>query len=160
MTLIARTTDRVQMVAFGRSERDLWAVLEHVATSIGSDGLALDPDGPTGVGHPHPRSFGCYPRLLGWAVRDQGRLSLESAIRMATSAPAARVGIRDRGVVAVGMAADITVLDAGTVIDRATFEDPQRYPDGIPHVLVEGRWVVRDGRQIGDVRPGRVLTVD
>lgn len=160
MELIARTRDRVQMVAFGRSELDLWAVLEHQATSIGSDGLALDPEGPTGAGHPHPRSYGCYPRLLGRFVRDEGRLSLESAIRMATSAPAARVGLRERGRVAVGMAADLTILDAATIIDRATFEDPQRYPDGIHHVLVEGGWVVRDGRQLDGARPGRVLAVD
>ncbi len=160
MTLIGRTHDRVQMVAFGRSERDLHAVLRHDAASIGSDGLALDPDGPTGAGHPHPRSYGCYPRLLGRVVREDRLVSLEQAVRMATSAPAARVGIADRGRIEVGLAADLVVLDAATVIDRATFEDPARFPVGIRDVLVEGAPVIRDGRQHPGVRPGRVLVVD
>jgi N-acyl-D-amino-acid deacylase len=160
MSLIARTHDRVQMVAFGRSEQDLRSVLLHEAASIGSDGLALDPDGPTGVGHPHPRSYGCYPRLLGRVVREDGLLPLERAVRMATSAPAARLGLRDRGTLAVDAVADLVVFDAGSVIDRATYEEPARFPVGIRHVLVGGSMVILDGRQRTGVRPGRVLTVD
>jgi N-acyl-D-amino-acid deacylase len=160
MSLIARTHDRVQMVAFGRSEEDLRSVLLHEAASIGSDGLALDRDGATGVGHPHPRSYGCYPRLLGRVVREDGLLSLEQAVRMATSAPAARIGLADRGRLSVDMVADLVVFDAGSVIDRATFEDPARFPAGIRHVVVAGEPVVADGRQWPGVRPGRVLTVD
>ena len=76
LELMRRTEDRVQMVAFGRSPEDLLAVLEHPATSIGSDGLSLDRDGPTGKGRPHPRSYGCYPRLLGRVVREDGTLTL------------------------------------------------------------------------------------
>ncbi len=159
MRLIARTHDRVQMVAFGRSAADLHAVLGHPAASIGSDGMALDPDGPTGVGHPHPRSYGCYPRLLGRVVREDGLLSLEEAIRMATSAPAARLGLRDRGSLRPDMAADVVVFDAATIIDRATFEEPARFPEGIAHVLVGGAPVIRDGRQLHGVRPGQVLEV-
>ncbi|MBX3029004.1 MAG: D-aminoacylase [Chloroflexi bacterium] len=160
MTLIARTRDHVQMVAFGRSEADLHAVLRHPAACIGSDGLALDPDGPTGVGHPHPRSYGCYPRLLGRVVREDGLLTLEDAIRMSTSAPAARLGLSDRGRLAPGLAADLVVFDAATVLDRATFEEPARFPEGIAHVVVAGVPVIRDGRQLPGVRPGRVLTLD
>lgn len=157
MTLIARTHDRVQMVAFGRSEADLRAVLRHEAASVGSDGLALDPGGPTGVGHPHPRSYGCYPRLLGRLVREDRLLTLEGAVRMATSAPAARAGLTDRGRVAVGMAADLVVFDPATVIDHATFEEPARFPSGIRAVLVDGTPVLRDGARLPGVRPGRVL---
>ena len=87
LELIARSDNRVQMVAYGRSEDDLRAVLTHALTSIGSDGLAMDPDGPSSAGRPHPRSFGCYPRLLGRYVRDAGLLTLERAIEMSTSRP-------------------------------------------------------------------------
>ena len=76
LNLIQRSNNRVQMVAYGRSEDDLRAVLTHELTSIGSDGLAMDPDGPSSAGRPHPRSFGCYPRFLGRYVRDAGLLSL------------------------------------------------------------------------------------
>lgn len=158
LELIARTRDRVQMVAFGRSPDDLEAALRHPATVIGSDGLALDPDGPTGAGRPHPRSYGCYPRLLGRVVREEGTLTLERAIAMSTSLPAARAGLTDRGVVREGAFADLVVLDADRVIDRATFEEPARFPDGILHVLVNGEAVLADGAEpTADARPGRVL---
>jgi N-acyl-D-amino-acid deacylase len=158
LELIARTRDRVQMVAFGRSEDDLLAVLRHPATAIGSDGLALDPDGPTGAGHPHPRSYGCYPRLLGRLVRDEGVLPLERAVAMSTSIPAARVGLASRGTIAPGAFADLVVLDPARIIDTASFEAPARFPEGIHHVVVNGRLVVRDGVQDDALRPGRVLS--
>src|SRR5262245_41691952 len=77
MDLIRRSEDRVTMIAFGRSEDDLGAVLRDEATSIGSDGLAMTPDGPSGAGLPHPRNYGCYPRFLGRYVRDGGLVPLE-----------------------------------------------------------------------------------
>jgi N-acyl-D-amino-acid deacylase len=158
LELIARTHDGVQMVAFGRSAEDLLAVLHHEITAIGSDGLALDPDGPTGIGRPHPRSYGCYPKLLGRVVREDRTLSLERAVAMSTSIPAVRARLRDRGVIAEGAYADLVVFDAERVVDGATFEDPARFPEGILHVLVNGRAVVLDGVQLDDARPGRVLT--
>jgi N-acyl-D-amino-acid deacylase len=157
LELIARTEDRVQMVAFGRSEGDLLSVLHHEAAAIGSDGLALDPDGPTGVGRPHPRSYGCYPRLLGRVVREDRTLSLERAVQMATSVPARRAGIVDRGVIREGAFADLVVFDPARVVDRATFEEPARFPHGIQHALVNGVAVVRDDEQVDPARPGRVL---
>ena len=157
LELIARTEDRVQMVAFGRSPDDLRAVLEHPAGAIGSDGIALDPDGPTGAGRPHPRSYGCYPRLLGRLVREEGMLTLERAVAMATSIPAARARLAGRGVIAPDAFADLVVLDPATVIDEATFEVPARFASGIDHVLVNGSFVLRDGRQLDAARPGRVL---
>lgn len=157
LELMWRTEDRVQMVAFGRSPDDLLAVLEHPATSIGSDGLALDRDGPTGKGRPHPRSYGCFPRLLGRVVREDGTLTLERAIAMSTSIPAARIGLTDRGRLAEGLAADIVVFDPATIIDANSFEEPTAYSPGIVHVLVNGTFVVRDGEVIDDARPGAVL---
>ena len=146
------------MVAFGRSPDDLLAVLEHPATAIGSDGLSLDPDGPTGVGRPHPRSYGCYPRLLGRLVREDGTLTLERAIAMSTSIPAERVRLRDRGTLREGAFADVSVFDPATVLDLNSFEDPTRFPAGIVHVLVNGVPVLRDGEQLDAARPGQVLT--
>jgi N-acyl-D-amino-acid deacylase len=158
LELIAHTADRVQMVAFGRSPDDLLAVLEHPATAIGSDGMSLDPDGPTGVGRPHPRSYGCYPRLLGRVVREEGTLTFERAIAMSTSIPAARARLLGRGTVREGAFADLVVLDAATIIDNATFEEPTRPPTGVAQVLVNGSFVLRDGVQVDAARPGRVLT--
>ncbi|HEV7900143.1 MAG TPA: D-aminoacylase [Planosporangium sp.] len=143
------------MIAGGRSEDDLLAALAHPATLIGSDGQALDPDGPTGTGAPHPRSFGCYPRLFARYVRT-GPLTLADAVRRCTSAAARRAGIADRGELRPGSAADVVVFNLDRIADRATFEDPQQYPAGIRAVLVNGELVVEDGRHRG-ARPGAVL---
>ena len=157
LELIARSDNRIQIVAYGRSEDDLRAVLSHDLTAIGSDGLAMDPDGPSSAGRPHPRSFGCYPRFLGRYVREAGLVPLERAIQMATSRPADRVGLGDRGRIAVGAVADLITFDAATIIDGATFTDPTRSPTGISDVILGGRRVVIEGRQLDAVRPGRVL---
>jgi N-acyl-D-amino-acid deacylase len=157
LDLVRDTENRVIMVAYGRSEGDLRAVLSHEATSIGSDSLAMDPDGPSGAGRPHPRNFGCYPRFLGRYVRDQGLTSLENGIRMSTSAAADRVGLTDRGRLVEGLPADIVVFDEATILDTATFQDPKQFPVGTDLVLVDGRIVVEGDRQHDDVRPGEVL---
>lgn len=155
--LIRRSEDRVVMVAYGRSEDDLRAVLRHEATSIGSDGLAMTPHGPSGAGRPHPRNYGCYPRFLGRYVRDQGLVPLETAIAMCTSRPAARAGLTDRGTIAEGRAADLVLFDPATILDTATFQAPAGDPIGIHGVLVAGTRVL-GGRAEAAARPGRVLT--
>ena len=157
LDLVRDTENRAVMVAYGRSEDDLRAVLSHPATSIGSDSLAMDPDGPSAIGRPHPRNFGCYPRFLGRYVRDGGIATLERAIAMSTSAAADRVGLRDRGRLVEGAAADMVVFDEATILDRASFEDPKQFPIGIDLVLVNGQVVVEGDRQHDDVRPGVVL---
>jgi N-acyl-D-amino-acid deacylase len=157
LELVARSNNRIQMVAYGRSEDDLRAVLTHELTSIGSDGLAMDPNGPSSAGRPHPRSFGCYPRFFGRYVREIGLVSLERAVEMSTSRPADRAGLADRGRIVEGAIADLVVFDPATVIDGATFQQPTLGPIGIHHVLVGGRPVLADGQQIGTARPGRVL---
>jgi N-acyl-D-aspartate/D-glutamate deacylase len=158
LDLIAEFGNAVMMVAGGRSEEDLLAVLRHPATVIGSDGQALDPDGPTGLGTPHPRSYGCYPRLFADHVRT-GRLPLAETVRKCTGAPAARAGLRDRGELAPGKAADVVVFAPDRIADLATYAEPQRYPDGIRAVLVNGQVVVEDGAHLGE-RPGTVLRID
>jgi N-acyl-D-aspartate/D-glutamate deacylase len=158
LDLVRDTENRAIMVAYGRSEDDLRAVLQHPATSIGSDSLAMDPHGPSGIGRPHPRNFGCYPRFLGRYVRDGGLMSLERGIAMSTSAAADRVGLRDHGRIRDGAAADLVVFDEAAILDRASFSDPKQFPIGIDRVIVDGRVVVDGDRQHDDVRPGRVLS--
>jgi N-acyl-D-amino-acid deacylase len=155
LDLVGEFGNAVMMVAGGRSEEDLLAALRHPATVIGSDGQALDPDGPTGAGVPHPRSFGCYPRLFADHVRT-GRLPLAEAVRKCTGAPAARAGLRDRGELVAGMAADVVVFAPDRIADLATYAEPQRYPSGIRAVVVNGQVVVEDGTHLG-TRPGSVL---
>ena len=105
---------------------------------------------------PSPRTYGSYPRVLGQFVRDEALLSLEEAIRKMTSAPAARLGLRDRGVIRDGAVADLVVFDPATVRATATYDQPRSYPIGIEHVIVAGTLVVADGVHTG-ATPGRAL---
>jgi N-acyl-D-aspartate/D-glutamate deacylase len=108
------------------------------------------------AGRPHPRTYGTTARVLGRYVRERGIQSLEVAIARLSSVPAARLGLRDRGVIREGAIADLVVLDPDTVIDRASDTEPARYPVGIDHVVVNGRIAIRDGTETGE-RPGRLL---
>jgi N-acyl-D-amino-acid deacylase len=105
---------------------------------------------------PSPRTWGSFPRVLGEFVRDQRLMGLEEAVRKITSAPAARLGITDRGLLRDGMRADITVFDPATVASTATYEEPRSFPVGIPYVIVNGVVVVDDGTHTGAL-PGRAL---
>ena len=154
MDLLAEFGSSVLMVAGGRSDDDLRAVLGHPAAVVASDGLALDPAGVTGRGRPHPRSFGCFPRYL--AHYGGGREGLAAAVRRCTSAPAAIAGLPDRGTLRPGAPADVVVFDPARIADRATFSEPQQFPDGIDLVVVNGEVVVQGGAITG-ARPGRVL---
>jgi N-acyl-D-amino-acid deacylase len=154
--LLATDDGQAHVVMFQLDERDLLQALAHPRVMIGSDGSALAPHGELGAGKPHPRSYGTFPRVLGRYVRDQRILSLPHAVHKMTGLPARRLGLRDRGVIRVGAKADLVVLDPRVVADVATYEDPHRYPRGIEHVLVNGRFVVRDGEHTGGL-PGRLL---
>jgi N-acyl-D-amino-acid deacylase len=105
---------------------------------------------------PSPRTYGSYPRILGQFVRDERRLSLEEAVRKMTSAPAARLGLRDRGLLRDGYVADVVVFDPARVRSNATYDDPRQFPDGIDFVMVNGELVVDGGRHTGAL-PGRAL---
>ena len=131
---------------------DVDRIMRHPMTAIASDGRLVQP----GEGHPHPRWYGTFPRVLGEYVRDRGVLTLEEAVRKMTSLPADHIGMADRGILAVGMAADVVVFDPGRVADRATFQDPHQYPDGINYVVVNGVVAVDDG-VFRDERAGAVL---
>ena len=106
---------------------------------------------------PSPRTYGSYPRVLGQLVRDEGLLSLEEAVAKMTSQPAARLGLESRGRLADGLVADVVVFDPATVRSNATYDEPRRFPDGIEHVLVNGRAVMSAGAFRKGVLAGRVL---
>ena len=108
------------------------------------------------AGTPHPRTYGTTARVLGRYVREEGVLSLESAVAKLTSVPARRLGLRDRGVVRDGALADLVAFDPSTVAEAATYHEPARYPAGIEHVFVAGRAAVLAGEETGE-RPGRLL---
>jgi N-acyl-D-amino-acid deacylase len=138
------------------TEEDMNLALRQPWTSIGSDGSALAIEGPLRRGHPHPRSFGTFPRVLGVYVRDRHLLTLEDAVRKMTSLNASKLGLRDRGLLRAGASADVTVFDPARVGDRATYEEPFRYGEGVEYVVVNGRVVLDRGSPTGD-RPGRAL---
>jgi N-acyl-D-amino-acid deacylase len=108
------------------------------------------------VGRPHPRAYGTYPRYLGRYVRDEGLLSLEECIRRMTSAPAACFHLNDRGTLRPGLAADLVLFDPETIVDRATYAEPEQFPTGIEMVVVNGTVVVEGGAHTGE-HPGHAL---
>jgi N-acyl-D-aspartate/D-glutamate deacylase len=146
----------VPTVFFHHSEQDMQVVLKQPWTSIGSDGAAVNPDGPTGRSHPHPRYYGTFPRVLGRYVRELHVLTLPDAVRKMTSLNADKIGIKDRGRLREGLAADVTIFDATRVIDRATFENPHQFPAGIEYVIVNGVVTVEREQHTGALA-GRVL---
>jgi N-acyl-D-amino-acid deacylase len=154
--LIVDDRNRAGMVAFGMSEANVATKLAHSLAIVCSDGGAFAPYGPLSEGSPHPRAYGAFPRVLGHFCRDLGALPLEDAIHKMTLRPASRLGLQGRGRIAPGAFADLVAFDPDRVADRATFEAPHRYPDGIPHVWVNGRPVIRDGEQTGEL-PGRAV---
>jgi N-acyl-D-amino-acid deacylase len=121
----------------------------HPAAMVGTDSTFIG-------AKPSPRTYGSFPRILGQFVRDERLFSLEEAVRKMTSAPAARLGLRDRGRLADGLVADIVVFDPATVRSLATYDEPRRFPIGIEHVIVNGTLVVDAGVHTG-ATPGRAL---
>jgi len=146
----------VPTVYFHHSEEDMRFALRQPWVSIGSDGTAVKTEGPLAAGHPHPRYYGTFPRVLGRYAREEKVITLEEAVRKMTSANAAKIHQYDRGLLRPGLAADVTLFDAATIIDNATYEKPHQYPTGVEYVIVNGRLVLEKGRHTG-ARPGLIL---
>jgi N-acyl-D-aspartate/D-glutamate deacylase len=149
MDVLLEEGGSVPTVFFHHSEPDMQLAMQQAWTSIGSDGGALSVDGPTSRTHPHPRYFGTFPRVLGRYVRELKVLALPDAVRKMTSLNADKVGIKDRGRLREGFWADITVFDPARVIDKATFEAPHQYPEGIEYVIVNGVLTIDRGEHTG-----------
>ncbi len=143
-------------IYFMMNEDDLRAALREPFVSICTDSGARATDGPLSGSKSHPRGWGSYPRILSRYVREERLLTLEQAVHKMTGRPAARVGLKDRGVLRAGAYADITVFDPARVRDLATFEQPNQYPEGIQYVVVNGQLEVDAGRRT-PVNAGRPL---
>ena len=156
LDLLAKERLQVAAIYFTMCEDDVRTVLSYAQTSIGSDSSVRSVGGITARGKPHPRAFGTFPRIFKRYVRDTTLLELEEAVRRATRLPATRLGLRERGEIRAGWHADVVAFDPASIADMSTYEDPYQYPEGIPHVFVNGVAVVRDGRSSGK-KGGRVL---
>jgi N-acyl-D-amino-acid deacylase len=134
--------ERRVILRYGKEE-DVIAFLKYPASAMACDcGASLSDKG-------HPRSWGSFPRVLGRYVRETGALTWQDAIRKMTALPAATIGMNDRGYLAPGMSADVTVFDPKTVIDHATYKEPTKPSEGIRDVFVNGRLALRDGKSTG-----------
>ncbi|WP_432019712.1 N-acyl-D-amino-acid deacylase family protein [Streptomyces sp. 1222.5] len=130
-------------------EENVRTIMRHRTHTGGSDGILQG-------AKPHPRAYGTFPRYLGHYVRELGVLTLEECVARLTGRPAARLRLPDRGLVREGFRADLVLFDPETVASGATFAEPRRLPAGIPHVLIDGRFAVEDGRRT-DVLAGRAV---
>jgi N-acyl-D-aspartate/D-glutamate deacylase len=132
------------------SEQDIEHFLQHTNTMIDSDGDLLN----FGEGHPHPRCYGTFPKILGHFVRDKKIISLEDAIHKITYLPSEKIGLKDRGRIQEGAFADLVIFDFDTIADNSTYTDPHHFPSGIKYVLVNGEMVL-EKEKITRKMPGK-----
>jgi N-acyl-D-amino-acid deacylase len=143
----------VGMVGFGMDEAGTELVLKWKNTIVASDGGAYS---PASKSNPHPRTYGTFPRAISYYQKERQICSLPEMIRKMTSMPAQKIGLKDRGIIATGKAADIVIFDYNTIKDNATFLDPHQFPTGMPYVIVNGVAAV-DKNEITGKLPGKVL---
>lgn len=153
--LLYEEAGAVNAIYFSLSQEDLEGIMVNPDVAVGSDGqlMNVERDSKDSV---HPRSYGTFARVLGRYARELNLLPLETAVRKMTGLPAQTLRLGDRGMIAVGRKADITIFDAGAIIDHATFEQPHQYASGVQHVMVNGTFAVKDGQITGFGR-GEVL---
>jgi N-acyl-D-amino-acid deacylase len=151
--LLIEQGGNVDIVMFYMSEKDMKLAIADPLLSVDSDGTAISPQFG---GQPHPRYYGTFPRIIGHYSREEGVVGLEEAVRKMTSHAAQRMGLLDRGIIRPGMWADLVVFDPEKIIDKATFEAPHQFPEGISHVIVNGVTVIRNGEHTG-AKPGRAV---
>lgn len=156
VALLRRSDGNVGMVGFAMSEENLDRILAHPQGMVCSDGGAFAVEGPTRRGSPHPRGLGAFARVLGRYVRERKALTLAQAINKMSALPASRIGLKDRGRLAVGLPADVALFDAATVADKATYEEPFQYAIGFSAVIVNGAVAYLNGERKG-VASGIVL---
>ncbi len=143
--LLRRSNGNVSMIGFAMSEENLERILAHPLGMVCTDGGGFAIDGPTRRGSPHPRGIGSFAKVLGRYVRERGTLSMEAAVHKMSALPASRIRLQDRGRIAEGLWADVIAFDAASIRDRATFEAPFQYPEGMHLVIVNGVIALRNG---------------
>ncbi|HVH71795.1 MAG TPA: D-aminoacylase [Candidatus Dormibacteraeota bacterium] len=144
------------VAVFGMSEPDVVLALQQPWVSIDNDSSGVSPEGILGREHAHPRAYGTFPRILRKYVREEHKLTLEDAIRKFSALPAQRLRLEGRGVLRVGMWADVTIFDPATIRDLATFDNPNQLSQGMDCVLVNGVPAIEQGKMTG-ARSGKVL---
>jgi N-acyl-D-amino-acid deacylase len=154
--LLAAEGQRISTMYFSMSEENLALQLRQPWMKVSTDAGGLDPAWAADGNPTHPRAYGTYPRVLGKYVREEGAIPLEDAVRKMTAAVAARLGLRERGLLRAGAYADVVTFDPATVADRATFADSHRLAVGVRDVWVNGARVLRDGAHTG-ATPGRIV---
>ncbi|MDK2870609.1 MAG: N-acyl-D-amino-acid deacylase [Pyrococcus sp.] len=148
--IIAKDGTSAEMIVFMMDEGDVERIIAHPYVMVGTDGL------DTGVGFPHPRAYGTFPRVLGVYARDKKLMTIEEAVRKMTSFPAQRLGLKDRGVIKEGMWADIVIFDPKKIRDKATYQNSREKPEGIEYVIVNGVISIEEG-ELTRERGGKVL---
>jgi N-acyl-D-amino-acid deacylase len=155
--LLVNSEGSVSMVGFGMSEKSTEKILAHPRVMIASDASAHAPYPPMNNSIAHPRAYGTFPRAIAKYVKERKICSLEEMIRKMTSLPADKLHFNDRGRIAVGKKADITIFNYDTIKDTAVFTNSHQYPEGIPYVIVNGKVVVDKGEHTGAM-PGVFIT--
>ncbi len=138
LDLLLEEEGRISIIFFHMSDEDVKQVIGYEKSLIASDSLTCE------TGKPHPRLYGTFPRVFAKYVREQKVLSLEQAVRKLTSFPVQRFKLGKRGLLVPGYIADVTVFNPNTIQDLASFEEPRQYPEGISHVLVNGKLTLHD----------------
>lgn len=156
MDLMVEEQDEIPVNQHVLRDEDVEFLLQQDLAMVGSDGAAMTPGGVTGVGRPHPRCYGSFARVLGHYVREKGLMPLEKAVHKMTGRPASVLGLKDRGLIRQGYAADLAVFDPGEIIDKATFTDPHQLAVGVRWVVVNGHLTLDDGVLAAELA-GRVL---
>jgi dihydroorotase/N-acyl-D-amino-acid deacylase len=154
--LLLSEEQRISTIFFTMSEENLRLKLRQPWVKISTDAGGFDPAWARELGPYHPRAYGTYPRVLGKYVRQEGVIALEDAIHKMTWAVAARLGLRQRGLLCRGCYADVVIFNPHTIDDRATFEEPHQLSVGVRDVWVNGVRVIRDGAHTG-ATPGRIV---
>jgi len=155
MRLLLEEKAAVGAIYFSLSDEDVTTILSNDRVSVGSDGMGMNAEEDSGK-LTHPRSYGTFPRILGFYAREKGTLSMAKAIHKMTGLAAGRVGLRNRGLIKPGFTADLVLFDPLTIQDQSTFDHPHQYATGVVYTWVKGCPVVHEGRIRGNT-PGRVL---
>ena len=153
--LLAEEEGAISQLIFGVSgdretDTPLRQLIRHRLGGYATDAIDM------GAGRPHPAAYGTYPRILGKYVREERLLPLEEAVRKMTSFPANRLNVKGRGLIREGYFADFVIFDEDRIIDRATFEEPRRFPEGIEYVIVNGQVLLERG-SLNLIKAGKVL---